>query len=281
MPWRQSSVGRIARNRPMDLHLQGKRAVVTGSSGGIGEAIAHRLGVEGAAVVVNGRKVEAVQDVVDAIRSHGGQATGMVADLADAVQCDRFIAATAAQGPIDVLVNNAGAFVNRGWDEATPEDWLALYAVNVAATVRCIQGFLPGMRAKGWGRIIQIGTGEAINPFPTMPDYAATKAALLNLTVSLSKHLARSGITVNTVSPGIVVTPGVEEFYRLEASRRGWGDDWPTIEAHILADVLDNPVGRLGRPEEVADLVAFVASPLAGYINGANLRIDGGSTGVV
>jgi NAD(P)-dependent dehydrogenase (short-subunit alcohol dehydrogenase family) len=86
---------------------------------------------------------------------------------------------------------------------------------------------------------------------------------------------------VNTVSPGIVVTPGVREFYRLEGGRRGWGEDWPAIEADVLTGVLDNPTGRLGRPEEVADLVAFVASPLAGYINGANLRIDGGSTAVV
>jgi 3-oxoacyl-[acyl-carrier protein] reductase len=110
---------------------------------------------------------------------------------------------------------------------------------------------------------------------------AASKAALLNLTASLAKRLNRTGITVNTVSPGIVVTPGVREFYRLEAGRRSWGEDWPAIEAGVLTRVLDNPTGRLGRPEEVAGLVAFVASPLAGYINGANLRIDGGSTAVV
>jgi 3-oxoacyl-[acyl-carrier protein] reductase len=114
-----------------------------------------------------------------------------------------------------------------------------------------------------------------------MPDYAASKAALLNLTASLAKHLDRTGITVNTVSPGIVVTPGVQEFYRLEAGRRAWGEDWPATEAGVLTEILDNPTGRLGRPQEVADLVAFVASPLAGYINGANLRIDGGSTAVV
>jgi 3-oxoacyl-[acyl-carrier protein] reductase len=137
------------------------------------------------------------------------------------------------------------------------------------------------MRASGWGRVIQIGTGEAVNPFPFMPDYAASKAALVNLTVSLAKHLDRTGITVNTVSPGIVVTPGVEAFYRAEAARRGWGEDWTGIEARILSEILANPTGRLGRPEEVASLVAFVASPLAGYINGANLRIDGGSTAVI
>ena len=196
-------------------------------------------------------------------------------------ECTAFVSAAQAAGPVDILINNAGAYANRSWEDASPEDWLELYAINVAAVVRCVQGFLPGMRAGGWGRIIQIGTGEAINPFPTMPDYAATKAALLNLTVSLSKYLTRSGITVNTVSPGIVVTPGVEQFYRQEASRRGWGEDWAAIEAGVLAEILDNPVGRLGRPSEVADLVAFVASPLAGYINGANLRIDGGSTAVI
>jgi 3-oxoacyl-[acyl-carrier protein] reductase len=265
----------------MDLQMAGLRAVVTGSSGGIGEQIARRLAAEGASVVVHGRRAEAVQAVVDAIRSGGGQADSTVADLADPHDCARFVAVTLSGGPVAVLVNNAGGFVNRGWDQATPEDWLDLYAVNVAAAVRLIQGFLPSMRGAGFGRIIQIGTGEAINPFATMPDYAASKAALLNLTVSLSKHLAGSGVTVNTVSPGIIVTPGVQEFYRKEAARRGWPDDWAGIEARILAEILDNPVGRLGRPDEVSALVALVASPLAGYINGANLRIDGGSTAVI
>jgi 3-oxoacyl-[acyl-carrier protein] reductase len=265
----------------VDLQLQGRRALVTGSSGGIGEAIACRLGAEGASVVIHGRRAEKVHAVVEGICSGGGRATGALANLADCFDCERFIATLRAEAPVDILVNNAGAFVNRGWDDATAEDWLELYAVNVASAVRCIQGLLPDMRALGWGRIIQIGTGEAINPFAAMPDYSATKAALLNLAVSLSKHLARTGITANTVSPGIIVTPGVEQFYRLEASRRGWADDWATIEDHVLCEVLDNPVGRLGRPEEVADLVAFVASPLAGYVNGANLRIDGGSTAVV
>ena len=265
----------------MDLQLNGRRAVVTGSSAGIGEAIARRLAAEGALVTVHGRRADAVDAVVDAIRSAGGQADGVLASLADPGECARFVFRVLADGGADILVNNAGAFVNRGWDDATPEDWLDLYAINVAAAVRCIQGFLPAMHSAGWGRIVQIGTGEAVNPFPTMPDYAATKAALLNLTVSLAKHLDRTGITVNTVSPGIIVTPGVEDFYRLEAVRRGWGQDWSAIEARVLADILDNPTGRLGRPEEVADLVAFVASPLAGYVNGANLRIDGGSTAVV
>jgi 3-oxoacyl-[acyl-carrier protein] reductase len=265
----------------VDLRLTGRRAVVTGSSGGIGEAIARRLAAEGAAVTVHGRRADAVHMVAEKIKADGGSALGLAADLAEPAQCARFIAESQAGGEVDILVNNAGAFPNRGWDDTAPEDWLDLYAVNVAAVVRCIQGFLPGMRRARWGRIIQLGTGEAISPFPFMPDYAATKAALLNMTASLAKHLDRTGITVNTVSPGIVVTAGVEAFYRAEAAHRGWGEDWPAIEDRVLTEILDNPTGWLGRPEEVADLVAFVASLLAGYINGANLRIDGASTGVI
>jgi NAD(P)-dependent dehydrogenase (short-subunit alcohol dehydrogenase family) len=126
-----------------------------------------------------------------------------------------------------------------------------------------------------------MASGEATQPFAFMPDYAATKAALVNLTVSLAKEVARSGITVNTVSPGIIVTDGVQRFYREVAASRGWGTDWPQIEQGVLREVLDNAVGRLGRVEEVSYLVAFIASPLAGFINGANLRVDGGSTGVI
>jgi NAD(P)-dependent dehydrogenase (short-subunit alcohol dehydrogenase family) len=265
----------------MDLALSGHRALITGSSSGIGETIACRLAGEGAAVIVHGRRAEAVHGVVETIRAAGGEATGALADLTSAAEFAQFAAEAASAGPVDILVNNAGAYANRSWDDATPEDWMELYAINVGAVVRCIQGFLPAMRESSWGRIIQIGTGEAINPFPGMPDYAASKAALLNLTASLAKHLNRTGVTANTVSPGIIVTPGVEQFYRSEAAKRGWGDDWHAIETHVLAEVLDNPVGRLGRPDDVADLVAFIASPLAGYIHGANLRVDGGSTAVV
>jgi NAD(P)-dependent dehydrogenase (short-subunit alcohol dehydrogenase family) len=147
----------------VDLQLKGHRAIVTGSSAGIGEAIARRLAAEGAAVIVHGRRAHAVSAVAEAISADGGQAEGLTADLADPGDCTRLISRALAGGDVDILVNNAGAFANRGWDAAAPEDWLALYATNVAAVVRCIQGFLPAMRASGWGRIVQIGTGEAVN----------------------------------------------------------------------------------------------------------------------
>ncbi|MGI9005107.1 MAG: SDR family NAD(P)-dependent oxidoreductase [Streptosporangiaceae bacterium] len=265
----------------MDLELGGKRALVTGSSSGLGQAIAGRLAAEGASVIIHGRDAEKVRAVTGGLQADGSHADGIAADLRDADQVSRLVTEVAAGGPIDILINNAGAFVNRGWEETTPGDWADIFETNVVSAVRLIHALVPGMRDRGWGRIIQLGTGEATNPFPRMPDYAASKAAIVNLTASLAKHLARTGITVNTVSPGIVVTPGVRAFYEQEAARCGWGQDWPVIEAAVLREILDNPTGRLGRPEEVADLVALVASPRAGYINGANLRIDGGSTAVI
>src|SRR6266700_1894472 len=258
----------------MNLQLQGKRALVTGASGGIGEAIARRLAEEGAAVAVHGRKEGEVDRVVQAIRQAGGQAVRVLGDLTrDEDVRELAEAARRALDGVDVLVNSAGTYVDSSWDEATPDDWLRVYDTNVVSAVRLVRELAPDMRRAGWGRIVQIASGEATQPFAFMADYAAGKAALVNLTVSLAKALAGSGITVNTVSPGIVVTGPLERFYRDQAARRGWGSSWPEVEAGVLRDVLPNSTGRLGRPVEVADLVTFVSSPLAGYISGANLRI--------
>jgi NAD(P)-dependent dehydrogenase (short-subunit alcohol dehydrogenase family) len=263
----------------VDLQLHGKRALVTGSSGGIGQEIARVLAAEGCAVVVHGRDPERVEQAAREIAAAGALAVAVVGDLATDDGAARTADdAVAALGGVDILVNNAASYVNRGWWDAASGDWASLYAANVLSAVRLIGRLAPAMRERGWGRIIQIASGEATQPFAFMPDYAATKAALVNLTVSLAREMTRTGVTVNTVSPGIVVTPGVEAFFRIEAARRGWGSTWAEIEQAVLSDVLDNPTGRLGRVEDVAHLVAFVASPLAGYINSANLRIDGGST---
>jgi 3-oxoacyl-[acyl-carrier protein] reductase len=136
---------------------------------------------------------------------------------------------------------------------------------------------VPQMKHLGWGRIVQISSVVGVQPLAALPHYSASKAAVINMTVSLAKELANTGVTVNTVTPGAIMTPGWIEWARGIAKARGWRDDMAEIEPRIVQEVLPNSVGRVGRVEDIANAVAFLASPLAGFINGANLRVDGGS----
>jgi NAD(P)-dependent dehydrogenase (short-subunit alcohol dehydrogenase family) len=264
----------------MDLQLSNKRTLVTGSSAGIGKGIARKLAEEGASVVVTGRDAAKTETVAQEIRAATRQKIiGVAADLStdDGAKtvADKIISEF---GGIDVLVNNHGIYIERGWWNTTPADWANIFNQNVISFVRMIQQFGPRMREGGWGRIINISSGNAWQPFATMADYAATKAAILNLTVSLAKEFDGTGITVNTISPGIIVTETVEQYFRKVAKDRGWPDEWTEIEKRVLAEWLPNPSGRLGRTADIANMVALIASPLSGYMNGANYRVDGGST---
>jgi NAD(P)-dependent dehydrogenase (short-subunit alcohol dehydrogenase family) len=262
----------------MDLQLRGKRALVTGSSRGIGAAIAKALASEGVSVVVHGRDGEAARRVAEEIGTGKGKAVVSLGDLSRDGEAERVAGeAIAALGGIDILVNNAGIYPSRDWWHAKPEEWAEIYNSNVVSIVRMVKSLAPPMKERGWGRIINIGSGAALQPSLVMPDFSATKAATVNLTVSLSRELGGSGVTVNTISPGPVLTEGVEELYRGVARERGWAEEWSEIEARVIKEMLPNSVGRFGRVEEVAALAAFVASPVSGFITGANLRIDGGS----
>jgi NAD(P)-dependent dehydrogenase (short-subunit alcohol dehydrogenase family) len=265
----------------MMLELEGKRALVTGSSSGLGEAIARRLAGEGARLVVHGRNIERARRVAAEIRATGCEAHVAIGDLSrddeaalvgDAVE--------AALGGIDILVNNAGGQSSGGGQatffEATPAEWVAAYEGNVVSAVRMIQRFAPGMKAAGWGRIIQISSLVAHRPNLVIPDYAAAKAALNNMTVGLAKTLAGTGITVNSISPGVIMTEGVEGWFRKLAEQFGWGTDWPEIEKRAIAELAPNLCGRGGRPEDVAHAVMYLASPRAGFVTGTDMLVSGG-----
>lgn len=270
----------------MNLQLQDKRALVTGSSSGIGAAIAKALAAEGASVVVQGRNEKAARRVADEIVQAGGRAVIALGDLAGDAQAAEVarqaLAAFDDGRGVDILVNNAGAFPERGWWDATPAQWVELYNQNVASMVRTIQALVPGMKERGWGRVVNIASGAGIAPFARMADYAATKAANILLSVSLAKELAGTGVTANTVSPGPILTEGVETMFRTLGRERGWGEEWSEIEPKAVEAMFAQlSVRRFGRPEEIAAAVVFLSSPLAGYITGANLRVDGGFVGSV
>lgn len=261
----------------MELHLKGKKAIVTGSSSGIGEGIAKCLAKEGAHVMIQGRKKQELERIVQEITASGGVAHYVTGDLAKDEEAKQVAEKTLQTFQrLDILVNNAGIFPPSGWLQSPPQDWLNLFNINVISMVRMIQALLPQMKQLGWGRIIQISSIAGVTPSPAFPDYGATKAAIINMTLSLANELAGTGITVNTVSPGPIVTTGTRILFEKMAREKNWGADWKEIEKKVIQEMLPNSVGRFGTIEEVGHLVTFLASPLADFITGVNYCIDGG-----
>jgi 3-oxoacyl-[acyl-carrier protein] reductase len=260
------------------LNLSGKRALVTGSTAGIGEAIVRALSREGVTVAIHGRDAERGLQIVKDLERLGGHAVFIKADLSVPTEVAQ-LATTArtALGGIDILVNNAAIYPQHTWFDSGAEIWTRMHEVNVMPAVRLIQGLVPEMKDRGWGRVIQISSGEGSKPFAHMPAYGATKAAINNLTVSLCLSIGGSGITVNAISAGLIRTAEVERWFFEEAKARGWTNDWNDVEPNILRSYLPVPVGHIGSPDDIARMTAFLASPQSAYINGAILRVDGGS----
>ncbi|GAA4240409.1 SDR family NAD(P)-dependent oxidoreductase [Actinomadura meridiana] len=252
---------------------------MTASSGGIGTAVARRLAAEGCAVLIHGRDRTRATTVADDIRSNGGEAEVALGDLTDN-EAAAHISARARSWGVDILVNNAGPFVEHDWENADPSAWLDTMNGNLISAVRLIRALAPPMRERGWGRVINLGSRAATTPLPNMVDYSAAKAAVVNMTTSLARHLAGSGITANTVSPGVIVTEGMRRMFEHRAAVQGHPAPWTELEPQVLAEYAPNPSGRLGSEDDIAAAIAFLSSPLAGYINGIDLRVDGGITPV-
>ncbi|GHO50982.1 3-oxoacyl-ACP reductase [Ktedonospora formicarum] len=227
--------------------------------------------------MVHGRNEKRVNDVAAMIRADGGQAESAIGDLSTDEGADIVVSTALSEGPIDILVNNAGVYDHLSWAEATTALWAQIYNTNVLSGVRMIQRLLPQMRERHWGRVIHIGGGLSMQPMAVQPHYSATLAARHNLAVSLARELKDTGITSNVVAPGAILVGEVQDLLTRLAPANGWGETWEEIEYGAARDLVPNDVGRLGRPEEIAAAVAYLASPFADYVSGATIRVDGGT----
>jgi NAD(P)-dependent dehydrogenase (short-subunit alcohol dehydrogenase family) len=256
----------------MDLQLQGKRALVTGSTAGIGFAIADALAGEGASVIINGRTAARVDEAVARLSGSGGAARGIAADLGTAQGAQKVIERA---GDVDILVNNLSIFEPKPFEEITDADWLRFFETNVMSAVRLSRHFLPQMKAAHWGRIVFISSESAVQIPAEMIHYGMTKTAQLAISRGLAETTVGTSVTVNAVLPGPTASEGVTTF--VEELARTEGIDRAAFERQFFTTMRPSSLlKRFERPEEIAAVVAFVCSPLASAINGAALRADGG-----
>jgi NAD(P)-dependent dehydrogenase (short-subunit alcohol dehydrogenase family) len=258
----------------MKIDLSGKRAVVSGSTAGIGFAIAAGLAGAGAAVVLNGRKEHSVREAVARLAGQvrGARVEGVAADLATADGAARFIDKIPAA---DILVNNLGIFDPKPFGEIPDSDWERFFQANVMSGVRLSRHYLPGMKAQDWGRIVFISSESGVQIPVEMIHYGMTKTAQLALSRGLAETTAGTGVTVNAVLPGPTRSDGVADFLGKLAEQTGATP--AEMEKKLITDHRPSSLlRRLATVEEIANMVVYVCSPQASATNGAALRVDGG-----
>jgi NAD(P)-dependent dehydrogenase (short-subunit alcohol dehydrogenase family) len=255
----------------MDFELRNKRALVTGSTAGIGFAIAKALANEGASVVLNGRTEARVEQAVAELASVG-QVSGIAADLSSAAGCDALLAALPS---VDILVNNLGIFEAKPFAQISDQDWLRFFEVNVLSGVRLSRAYLPAMLERNWGRILFVSSESALQIPVEMIQYGMTKTAQLALARGLAEMTVGTAVTVNAILPGPTKSEGVADFVTGLAAQQGKSPS--EVERDFFRHARPSSLlQRFETPDEIAALAAFVASPRASGINGAALRVDGG-----
>ncbi len=259
----------------MDYQLKNKTALITGSTSGIGFAIAKLLAAEGAHVIINGRSEEGIQKAIIKLTNENPLAsvTGIAADFTDKKSVEALVAKI---DNVDILINNVGIFTSQSFSETPDEDWYKLFEVNVMSGVRLSRSLLPGMLKKEWGRIIFISS-ECAQLVPNdLIAYSMTKAAIQSIARGLAQTTQNTAVTVNTVMPGSTLSEGAKRFLKEQAVKERISEE--EVASDFFRNVRTSSIlGRFTSVEEVAHAVVYLASPISSATNGAVLKVDGGS----
>ena len=258
----------------MHIDLTGKTAIVTGSTAGIGFAIAKGLAEAGASVVINGRTQAAVDRAISSLQAGalGTAVRGVAADVGSAEGCAKLVESVTST---DILVNNVGIYGPQDFFETPDEEWARFFEINVMSGVRLSRAYLPGMMRQRWGRVVFLSSESALNIPPDMIHYGFTKSANLSVSRGLAKRAAGTGVTVNAVLPGPTLSEGVEAMLKGDAEKTGQSTE-EVGAAFVKSKRPSSIIQRMATPEEVANMVVYVCSLQASATTGAALRVDGG-----